>query len=548
MRKKRFLALLLLFCLLFASVSCKHTGTVQSANIRLLASDLSEYTLIISEKPSAGEREEINAFVKAVQKKFGVLLKVKDSTYTEPTEKEILIGETNRSQTEEARKLLRYGETYVGAVNGKLVILGATSADTVKAIRFFSELLAGRAGEDVLFDSEKELYHEKAVFAAPDLSLNGVSMTEYTILFAGADSKREKRFAELIADVILKRSGIIVPVQSDSEEAYGNILLVGRSSAEIFAGQAGLSADNDVVILLGNTENDLFYATQTLIGRIEKSTGNVEVGAFELLSYTTSDLDLSAYGLTPDRITIMSYNVQNAGGASDPPSKYENLSTMIGFKNPDFICMQECVAGSGAADKIQKALTNRNSYAAIRSDTDAATSTAANAILYNKTKYTLLSAETILLRKALAGETDNWDRYFTWAKMKSNATGAIFVVISVHVDYVPDDANAEFSRMLAYVEENFADLPVLIAGDYNLYKPQPMFDYLEAQGFEDAGETSYRTKNGSEATFPKEGRERTIDFIYESGFTADYYEVMMQKINPSDHRPIYVECFIDLNH
>lgn len=547
MKKIRIFAAFLLVALLFASVSCKKKSTT---GIQLTASELSEYTVIIPESLPNAAREKITAMILSIQTNFGTLLRVKDDRYTEPTEKEILVGFTNRPQTDTVKKLLRYGETYVGFQDGKLVILGSTDEDTLRAIDYFAGLVAQRKGADLLFDSVKDLRHEKKVFELPDLSLNGISLSEYTILYPNSNAKREKRFAELIRQVVMEKCGIIVPVQSDKQAAYGDILLVGGSGS-----QAGLRASEDVVEVVGNSENDLFFAVQTLVGRIEASTGEVTVGASEQLSYTTGDLDLLAYGMTTDRITIMSYNVQNAGGgAFDSTTKFPNLAAVIDTKNPDFVCMQECVNGSNAADQIRKKMKNADSYETIRSDKNAETSTAMTAILFNTAKYKLLASDTVVLRKITEAEANAepqslWDRYFTYAKVQSKASGAVFVVIAAHVDYVEEIAYEEFVKLLAYVEEHFEGLPVLIAGDYNLMKPHETFTYLENLGYADTRETADNTKNGHVQTFPKEDRlgPRTIDFIYERSLSTYYFEVITSQEEPSDHRPIYAECYIDMS-
>lgn len=544
MKLKRILAFFLLICILVFSVACtdpkdgkEDESDPVSLSDRLVVEELSQYTVIVSETISDEERVAVNNFIKTIQKNFGVLLNIKNDQGA-PVEKEILIGGTNRAQTETVRKMLRLGETYAGFCDGKLVILGSTAEDTIKAIGYFSEFLSQRVGESLLFDAESDLIYNKGSYELSDLTLNGVSFAEYTILYADANTMREKILAELIQEIIMKRSGIIVPVQSDKEAAYGNVLLVGQTSSTLSSNQAALMATEDVVVLLGNVESDLFYAVQIFVQRLEASAGDVQVSESEILPYTAADLNLFEYGLTLDRVSIMSYNVQNAGqGASDAVNKYGKLATMIDFKNPDFICMQECVAGSGASEGIRRALENRDSYCVLQGGTTT------NAIIYNADKFTLLASETVEIGKAGDEEGSLYDRQFLWAKVQSKTSGATFVVISVHVDYTKTAGNAQFMRMLAYVEQNFAGLSVMIAGDYNLPQPQPLYTDLGAKGYEDTRKTAENVENGTSSTYPK--HETVIDFIYERGFTAEYFEVMTQSINPSDHRPIYAECYLE---
>lgn len=544
--KQRILIIFLLICVLVSSVSCntskKEEATTEteavSVSDKLAIDTLSQYTVIIPETITDEEKAAVSELVMAIRKNFGVLLSMKDDRNA-VAEKEILIGATNRAETEKIRKMLRSGETYVGFCDGKLVVLGLTTEDVLKAISAFSSHLSSKVGEPVLFDEDTDLLYNRMAYELSDMTLNGVSFTEYTILYANANTMREKIFAELIRDVIAKRSGILVPVQSDNETAYGNVLLVGQASSALSFNQAAMMATEDVVVLLGNAETDLFYATQILLQRIEATVGDVQVAASEIFSYTASDLNLWEYGVTLDRISIMSYNVQNAGqGASDIVSKYGKLATMIDFKNPDFVCMQECIGGSGAAEGIRRALTNRDSYRVIQD------SRYAEAIIYNADKYDLVEYGTVEIGKAGDGDGSLYDRQFLWAKMQSKVSGVSFLVVSVHVDYVKSAGNAQFARIVDYITEHFSGIPVLIAGDYNLPKPQQIYENLEAHGYEDVGETAVNSQNSSATTFPQ--NETVIDFIYEYGFSTEYYEVMTQTINPSDHRPIFAECVIDL--
>ena len=80
-------------------------------------------------------------------------------------------------------------------------------------------------------------------------------------------------------------------------------------------------------------------------------------------------------------------------------------------------------------------------------------------------------------------------------------------------------------------------------GDYNLEYSVLDVDGLNRAGFESCAKTASKKVNANEATFPS--KNIIIDFIFEKGMTAEYYETLMPADNPSDHRPLYAELYID---
>ena len=129
-----------------------------------------------------------------------------------------------------------------------------------------------------------------------------------------------------------------------------------------------------------------------------------------------------------------------------------------------------------------------------------------------------------------------------WTKFRSNATGAEFIVLSVHIDYVKAANAAQLKLIMDYMETNFEGLPAVLLGDYNLEKKALDVASMEKAGYVDCCETATVAVNATVPTFP--GNNSIIDFIFAKGMTSEYYETLTSEINPSDHRPIYAELYI----
>lgn len=74
----------------------------------------------------------------------GISVKV-TSDKSEPSEKEILIGETNRAESAEFLETVGFAQFGVGCTNGKITVGGHSTATTVKACEMLGQMLGGSA-------------------------------------------------------------------------------------------------------------------------------------------------------------------------------------------------------------------------------------------------------------------------------------------------------------------------------------------------------------------------------------------------------------------
>lgn len=539
-----FLALLMLF-----TVSCAETGwliedpsetTTETEELSvstepseadapvLSASSLADYRIVTPASLTDEEQAEIAKFVETLNDDFKITLTVKQDLAWDPVAKEILLGGTDRAETQAVRSTLKYDDYFIGMQGEKLVVLGGNPEATVRAIQNLTAIVSANRGDDVFFSNaaNKTVYHHR--YRLADLKINGISVSEYKLVYAASQQNREKVYAEVLQKAILSVCGVCVPISDTLGKMNGGILYVGISDT-----QAKLTVDRDMICLCGIGQTDLFYATQVMAGRITSSAnGNVTVRASEALSYQAGDLNLSDYGVFPEYVTVkvMSYNVQNAGndksGESTHSAKYQKLAAKITGENAGIVALQECAKISA----VSGILSYLPGYAAY------AVEGIHPVILYNTTLYERVAQGNRKIGTEGDANGSKYDRYLFWAKFRCKDSGKEFVIESVHIDYVTAACKAQLHAIVDFMQANFPNTPTVLLGDFNVTESGLDVQYLTNAGYSDARKTAASAQNRDEPTFPKKGT--ILDFIFAKGFTALSFKTLTAENNPSDHLPI----------
>ena len=534
MKLKKLFAVLLLFTLASATIllcSCNKDEAPQDEQPAptISVSELGEYRFIISNDFTDDERVIISGVIKQIYSKYGVMPKSGEDVTTE-TAKEVLIGKVNREQTNTLLKDMKYDDYYLGINDGKLIVLGGGNDSTMKAVAELIRLIEANTSTDVFFTNDN-LINYKHSYEFNDIKINGKSAAEYTIMYATGRGMREETLARAVNKVIVTKCGINVPVLPDTEGAYGSVIFVGGTEAG-----SCLKADGDVIYVSGAVEDDFFFAAQTLISRL-CSSDSVTVGANETLQYSATQLDLSAWGVSREKLTFMSYNMQNLGNNQHPLSKYNTIAAYIDQQQPDVLAFQECKTSGSAAENLLAAMSSKDRY-------DIVTKMGiTSGFMYNKEKLSLVETGSEQIGASDDEYGSTYNIFMIWAMFESKTTGERFVVQSIHIAYEKAANKVQLQAIIDFMQERFADVPAVMLGDYNLEYNALDVDGLNGAGFESCAKTASKKVNANEATFPS--KNIIIDFIFEKGMTAEYYETLMPTDNPSDHRPLYAELYID---
>ena len=101
------------------------------------SADLASYTVIVDDSASGTLKTMAGNLTDMLNERWNVSVILQNDENLAPAKYEILIGNTNRSETESFKASLDDGECGYTVVGRKIVILGQTDADTEKAINLF---------------------------------------------------------------------------------------------------------------------------------------------------------------------------------------------------------------------------------------------------------------------------------------------------------------------------------------------------------------------------------------------------------------------------
>ena len=134
------------------------------------------------------------------------------SDIVEATELEILVGQTNRAESEKALGDLKYND-YSVTVDGKKLVISAYSDEKItEAGNYLVDLLKSK--EELVFDNEEQKT-ERGEYAKKTVYVDDVSLEGYSIVVPKKSTK-EMQAAELFQHKIIDISGLYLPIINES--------------------------------------------------------------------------------------------------------------------------------------------------------------------------------------------------------------------------------------------------------------------------------------------------------------------------------------------
>lgn len=272
--KIKFFALLLavLMILPFA-VSCKPADNgddntsddvTTAAPSEPVVLDLSEYIIIRESDYTEDYKNCVRALRNGIEERTGIKLDMlEDYAYPgheiKETAKEIIIGNTNRPETEKYKPGLREKDFVVTYENDRVVILGGSAQSTMKAVDYFLDTFVSAADKNItVYTNRVDLVRHD--YAVGDISLNGAPISDYTVIYAN-DDILAKYAAENFVAALYDASGIRLNIASDKSAETARELLIGATdraastslaNTAMGAGEYLLTAVGEKIVMLGN--------------------------------------------------------------------------------------------------------------------------------------------------------------------------------------------------------------------------------------------------------------------------------------------------------
>jgi endonuclease/exonuclease/phosphatase family metal-dependent hydrolase len=272
-----------------------------------------------------------------------------------------------------------------------------------------------------------------------------------------------------------------------------------------------------------------------------------------------------------DKISVMGYNIYGVNGTiyqlradniCRKVTKY--LPGIVSFQEPaknlmDLIHMEQyygyylgiprhtedapIVAGSVTIDGVVHQLNGANSYAPI---------------LYAKDRYEVVEGGT----KWLTSTPDDYSRHpdsdyariYTYVLFHDKTTDESFIVVNHHLDTNDDIQYETMKYMYKYFNENYTDIPVIMAGDMNANANSTVIKDLiqgEAGGFDSLQDMASPRVGNAMAPLDVDWIFATPCCVTGVYFTMcrdvypDHSDARFDNGMPSDHPAAYAEMIID---
>ena len=278
---KRFLALVLsLLFVASAFVGCNtgssdNTGDTTAAedtvvttpppvNVEISPENIGDYTIIRSEGASEALRTAVATFRTDLGQAIGKNPKisddwVKDVASLPESAKEIVVGATNRPDSDELSQLICERDFAIIYRNERIYILGGSDDKTIEGLEYFLTTYVDSSAQKITV-TDQLAYFSKHEYPVAKIEVNGVNLRDYTIVIPDKADLFTAYAALNLSDYVQANAGYALPIVSDKTAATQYEILIGatnrsesKESVTLGADQYALFTKNDKIVCLGNS-------------------------------------------------------------------------------------------------------------------------------------------------------------------------------------------------------------------------------------------------------------------------------------------------------
>ena len=525
------------------TVSETESVTEENAVFLISMEDIVKYSLVRSEYASAELISAASDLYKELRN-ISKDIKFKDDYFREDLpeyamgEYEILVGATNRPESAEFIRTLRTEDYGYVLRDGKILIAGADDEYTAKAVRKFLQDIVNGDTSDGVFYSEEDDTVELGSYPLDSLTIAGVPVQEFDIVYSGTGDCSERLCAERLSSAVADVTGyILTPVEDGGSDNPNKILVGMTGDTPAYPNMAGnesyIGVRGTTVQLGGTNATALLNAVGELTAMFEPTAKTISLDLAEDSIYECDDTALTA----------LSFNVWVS--QMEAP-RIARVLKMIRNYLPDTFGVQE--ATYSWIKQIDGEFGDLYGY--VGEGRDGGTSGEYSAIFYNKNKFEVLESGTKWLSDTpdvvSKVEESSLNRVFTYALLRRLTDGMEIMVVNTHFEHTSDAARDRQAAVLRDFLLEYTDrYPLVLTGDFNTTYGSDAFDIVTDGGVTDSMSISAETEPG--ATFTSFGSASSIiDFIFvtEETVSVNSYRVCNEKIDgdfPSDHHPVFIE-------
>ncbi|MBQ4274342.1 MAG: endonuclease/exonuclease/phosphatase family protein [Clostridia bacterium] len=512
MKKISFLLAILMLLQCFLLVACSNNGeentTVTTSTepettppeppvepdnfAKITTADITKYNLICAQRTPANVMGQFWQLQSQMQKLSGIEPLAETDRYEE-TEFEILVGATNREESQTYLSGLLWDDYGYAIVGSKIVIAGHTNEGTLSAIKLFLEHIKSGDHTEVFF-SNKNQYLFRYPYVSDTFLVNGIDVSRAKIVVNGAGS--DKQIAQILSDKSLELCGRRPEIVTDETLILKSdpLIIIGASKhvpldmkAEWDAAQE--SGEGRFSYYINNTENILWINTIVLEGY---SAINRDVLPL-VQSNSTATLAFDT-GLikVPELFSVMSFNVYVGNQFNKAyidrviATILDNTPSVLGVQEASVPWMTALKSGLG------------DIYTSVGVGRDWGGLGEHSAIFYRTDMFNLIESGTKWLSttpdtQGSKLENANFPRIMTYAILERKTDGARFLYVNTHLDHNGNNSaevaeqirQAQIEILIAEIKK-LGDLPTIVTGDFNVTPDASAYKTMIANGYLDA--------------------------------------------------------------
>ena len=557
-----------ILAVLFVALSvcgCKKTEPdikedTEQPTFSLKKEDLGLYSIVIPEGASKDINKIATDLKNQIARISGADIKIKgdfvaegSDVYSE-SEYEILIGRVNRTEMGVLYEDIRENDSGYAMVGKKLALIGCNAEALQNALNYFVSDVLYKANTDILI-SDGESRIVKAKYTFTQMTINGVNIKDFKIIYPSSSRHGEKELAASLRLSIRDKTGYTLTCESDKAAASAYEIQIGdtnRITGEILSlreasgfgdGKYSVCPTQSGVWLSGNTAQTLNAATVKFFDVLEVKGDEASFNEKSAFSYDLNMVFLSA----------LTYNVYHKFTSA---RNADDVLLSIAQQNTDIFGCNEANAEwmtrlTARFDSTYTCVKGKNSQAGDAGDYCP--------IFFKTDKLELVEWGTRWLSdtpdKISKYDESHTQRIITYAILKDKETSIKFMYVQAHLEnnesgYDSTTARKKQSAVLKSFTDAYS-LPIIIGGDCNTTKMADLSPLLSGTRFENASTLAKEKKESGtwvgSAFEAITGGVLDYFFVTEDTITVNKYEAVDNKINgkyPSDHIPVRIDAVI----
>ena len=568
---RKIIAICLVFLCLFSVLnSCRKdkpadtitsddsTETTPMLNNEIITTDFSKCRIMYLANTSREVLNEVDSLCSSIYSNYKAFLTADSDIRTEPSAHEILIGKTNRSESQEFISTLRQKDYGYAIINGKLVIAGVDDKHTALALQLFLSDHMAQAKPSLKIEAPVVVLGS---YLADALTLNGESLQGWSVVYPNANENMEQKMATKIADRLMELGGYTVSVLSDASASSTKTILLGDSCKNAHVGTGSrLCYSAGVLTLGGNTRTEIEKSVTEFLSLLdEKKIEN------KTLALTVDET------LTPthEKLRIMSFNLRYNLAENEGLARVDAVAAEIHAYLPDVFGVQE-----DNAEWVSRLTAKLNGYTAVYGNTEAMKDAdERDTLFYRSDVFRLIESGSKWLSATPSVPNSKFSesgsiRKVTYVVLERISDGVRFCYANTHLDnggvgteiYETREAARikqinVLLKIIKGVKEEYGDLPVIVTGDFNITNISKVYDTMLENGYWDTrmvanATTDQPTFNHGYADEDKAGAPADIldyCFVTVNKFFVTDYQVPTEKYNgmyTSDHFPIVIDVYV----